>query len=604
MAVPEKYSEIDFKPPKSVADTAAKGLEYRQKASPSNKGGLTPAEASKEGIGSGVQRAVNLKNRDNISPEVIRQMVAFFARHEKNKTISADNKSTPWNDKGYVAWLIWGGDPGRSWAEKVRDMMDTADKKSAVKKAARYPLRSNSPYRVASKYILSRIPTDESKQYKKDESDRQKHIKGAQREFVSLVKILEPLSVQAKKEFPGRDQLSIQRRGKVVSKLIRLDPHVAAYLDKWVGGDSDHPAAYSWRNSMVYVFRDVLVFGMSFREAYLEIEKQVSKGFEAITMSQAQAPLRKVIPADLLEFMPKNIVVDIDESGAIQHITDKFENEHLTLGKKIERMKDLVRKYNVIAKKVKQDLKSSNEILKLSALVTAIIMETGIRPGKEGNGVVKTVDGESVDVETFGAVTLGPSHIRFIRDNFVELEFLGKKGSVNTARLGDAEIIKILKDYTQKALQSGSKYVFVTKAGVEFSYADLQRYFRENFDGFAPTDFRKLRATEALLEALRLEQDSLYARLREFASDEKEEVRTKIVSEIVLAFKSAIAQAQTALSHDDSSTTISSYINPEIVLRFLSTGRVDDTLESAILTGKTTLSFRPEAFLAAAGISG
>ena len=134
-AAPDKYSHIDFKPPKSVADAAEKGLEYREKASPSNKGGLTPAEASKQGIGSGVQRAVNLKNRDNISPDVIRQMVAFFSRHEKNKSIAPENKSTPWNDKGHVAWLIWGGDPGKAWAEKVRNQMDAADKKAAVKKA-------------------------------------------------------------------------------------------------------------------------------------------------------------------------------------------------------------------------------------------------------------------------------------------------------------------------------------------------------------------------------------------------------------------------------------------------------------------------------------
>lgn len=135
LSAADKYSHIDFKPPKSVADAAEKGLEYREKASPSNKGGLTPAEASKQGIGSGVQRAVNLKNLDNISPDVIRQMVAFFARHQKNKSIAPENKSTPWNDKGYVAWLIWGGDPGKAWAEKVRDQMDAADKKAAVKKA-------------------------------------------------------------------------------------------------------------------------------------------------------------------------------------------------------------------------------------------------------------------------------------------------------------------------------------------------------------------------------------------------------------------------------------------------------------------------------------
>ena len=126
-AGPAKYDHIDFKPPQSVADTAAKGLEYRAKASPSNKGGLTPAEAAEQGIGSGVQRAVNLKNRDNISPEVIKQMAAFFSRHEKNKGVAPEHRDEPWNDKGNVAWLIWGGDPGRAWAEKIKGQMETAD---------------------------------------------------------------------------------------------------------------------------------------------------------------------------------------------------------------------------------------------------------------------------------------------------------------------------------------------------------------------------------------------------------------------------------------------------------------------------------------------
>ena len=140
-AGPAKYDHIDFKPPQSVADAAAKGLEYRAEASPSNKGGLTPAEAAEQGIGSGVQRAVNLKNRDNISPEVIGQMVAFFSRHEKNKGISPEHKGEPWNDKGYVSWLIWGGDPGRAWAEKVKRQMEVADEKS--KKVATRFLMAN-----------------------------------------------------------------------------------------------------------------------------------------------------------------------------------------------------------------------------------------------------------------------------------------------------------------------------------------------------------------------------------------------------------------------------------------------------------------------------
>lgn len=142
--VPEKYEHIDFKPPQSVADEAEKGLEYREKASPSNKGGLTPAEAAKQGIGSGVQRAVNLKNRNNISPDVIKQMTAFFSRHEKNKGVAPEHKGEPWNDKGNVAWLIWGGDPGRAWAEKVKGQMEAADVKSE-KKAAEHEMRDLTP---------------------------------------------------------------------------------------------------------------------------------------------------------------------------------------------------------------------------------------------------------------------------------------------------------------------------------------------------------------------------------------------------------------------------------------------------------------------------
>ena len=126
-----KYSHIDFKPPESVANAAKRGLKLREKASPSNKGGLTTEQASKQGIGSGVQRAVNLSNRTDVSPETISKMVSFFARHSKNKSIAAEHRSTPWNDKGYVAWLLWGGDPGEAWANKIKKQMEKASKKKS-----------------------------------------------------------------------------------------------------------------------------------------------------------------------------------------------------------------------------------------------------------------------------------------------------------------------------------------------------------------------------------------------------------------------------------------------------------------------------------------
>lgn len=104
MTIPEKYKHIDFKPPKSVADAAAKGLELRKKNK--GKGGLSGQQAKSEGVGSGVQRAVNLKNRDELSPSTVRRMKAFFDRHEKSKEI--DKGETYATDKGYIAWCIAG----------------------------------------------------------------------------------------------------------------------------------------------------------------------------------------------------------------------------------------------------------------------------------------------------------------------------------------------------------------------------------------------------------------------------------------------------------------------------------------------------------------
>ena len=123
-----KYDHIDFKPPQGVADAAARGLELRKKAKPSHKGWLSAAQAKKEGVGSGVQRAVNLKNRNTLAPATVRRMNRFFNRHVKNKSI--DPGKTSATDKGYQAWLLWGGNPGAAWARKVVKQMDAADGRS------------------------------------------------------------------------------------------------------------------------------------------------------------------------------------------------------------------------------------------------------------------------------------------------------------------------------------------------------------------------------------------------------------------------------------------------------------------------------------------
>lgn len=120
-----KYDHINFKPSEAVANAASRGLELRKQNK--GRGGLSVQQAHKAGIGSGVARAVSLKNRKKLSPSTVRRMKAFFDRHEKSKKI--DPGKTYSTDKGYIAHMLWGGDPGRSWAEKICRQMDAADKK-------------------------------------------------------------------------------------------------------------------------------------------------------------------------------------------------------------------------------------------------------------------------------------------------------------------------------------------------------------------------------------------------------------------------------------------------------------------------------------------
>ena len=120
-----KYGHINFIPPKGVRKTAALGLKLRREASPSNKGGLSVKQAAEAGVGSGVQRAVNLKNGDKISPETIKRMYSFFSRHSvfvKNHIKNPPNKS-------YISWLLWSGDPGYKWCKKIYKMMKRANEK-------------------------------------------------------------------------------------------------------------------------------------------------------------------------------------------------------------------------------------------------------------------------------------------------------------------------------------------------------------------------------------------------------------------------------------------------------------------------------------------
>ena len=65
----------------------------------------------------GLQRANQLCKGERISEDTVRRM-ASFERHRGNSQIEPRFQGTPWRDKGYVAWLAWGGDEGIQWAQR------------------------------------------------------------------------------------------------------------------------------------------------------------------------------------------------------------------------------------------------------------------------------------------------------------------------------------------------------------------------------------------------------------------------------------------------------------------------------------------------------
>lgn len=73
----------------------------------------------------GLERANQLENREELSADTINRMVSFFARHDGNQAVDDDVESK-WEDCGFVAWQLWGGDPGREWAERKQEQIEDA----------------------------------------------------------------------------------------------------------------------------------------------------------------------------------------------------------------------------------------------------------------------------------------------------------------------------------------------------------------------------------------------------------------------------------------------------------------------------------------------
>jgi len=112
-----------YKPTEGMASAAKRALAWH-------------ADGKPGGTAVGLARANQLKDREELSESTVLRMHSFFSRHEVDKKATGFNSGEDgFPSKGRVAWDLWGGDGGQTWAAQKRDhIMNQREGKSLTNK--------------------------------------------------------------------------------------------------------------------------------------------------------------------------------------------------------------------------------------------------------------------------------------------------------------------------------------------------------------------------------------------------------------------------------------------------------------------------------------
>jgi len=110
----EANEDDSHAPTASMREEAERGLEWRR-------------EYGRGGTEVGVARARDIANGRNLSTDTVKRMASYFARHEADKAGEGWNRDEDgYPSAGRIAWALWGGDAGRTWAQAIVDRLDAS----------------------------------------------------------------------------------------------------------------------------------------------------------------------------------------------------------------------------------------------------------------------------------------------------------------------------------------------------------------------------------------------------------------------------------------------------------------------------------------------
>lgn len=110
--------EIDLTPTDGMATEAQRSLDWRK-------------DGFDGGTSVGLARARQLVNKQELSPSTVRRMHSYFSRHEVDKEAEGFRPGEEgYPSNGRVAWGLWGGDAGQSWARAKSATLDRLEGKN------------------------------------------------------------------------------------------------------------------------------------------------------------------------------------------------------------------------------------------------------------------------------------------------------------------------------------------------------------------------------------------------------------------------------------------------------------------------------------------
>lgn len=100
-----------YKPTSGMANAARRALAWKK-------------EGKAGGTRVGMARANQLVRRENLTESTVMRMHSFFSRHAVDKKATGFNSGEEgFPSAGRVAWDLWGGDGGATWAEAKRNQI-------------------------------------------------------------------------------------------------------------------------------------------------------------------------------------------------------------------------------------------------------------------------------------------------------------------------------------------------------------------------------------------------------------------------------------------------------------------------------------------------